>query len=202
MPKIYSDIEKQNIVKRLKEEANECMKLYGVKKTTVDELVKRVGIPKGTFYLFYKSKELLLFDVLLELHDKVEGGMHAEMTEALQSEKEIFNANFLTNLFYKYIIMVSETCLIKLMMGDELPYLISKLPDDVVREHLSHDDDFMEQIFSEFPNAEKIDKATVSGALRAICMMLAFRREIGEKNFESSIYLLIKGVMEEVFSAC
>nr|WP_277934491.1 TetR family transcriptional regulator [Parablautia intestinalis] len=26
--------------------------------TTVDEVVKRVNIPKGIFYLFYKSKEL------------------------------------------------------------------------------------------------------------------------------------------------
>ncbi|WP_286081321.1 TetR/AcrR family transcriptional regulator [Parablautia intestinalis] len=32
--------------------------------TTVDEIVKRVNIPKGTFYLFYKSKELLLFEVI------------------------------------------------------------------------------------------------------------------------------------------
>ena len=31
------------------------MQKKGVKKTTVDELVKRVGIPKGTFYLFYPS---------------------------------------------------------------------------------------------------------------------------------------------------
>ena len=41
-------------------------KIKGVKKTTVDELVKRTGIPKGTFYLFYPSKEMLLFDVSQE----------------------------------------------------------------------------------------------------------------------------------------
>lgn len=39
------------------------MQEKGVKKTTVDELVKREGIPKGTFYLFYPSKEMLLYDV-------------------------------------------------------------------------------------------------------------------------------------------
>ncbi|MDY4210978.1 MAG: TetR/AcrR family transcriptional regulator [Treponema sp.] len=37
-----------------------------MKKTTVDELVKRTGIPKGTFYLFYPSKEILLFDISQE----------------------------------------------------------------------------------------------------------------------------------------
>ena len=71
MPKSYSDQEKEYIVSRLKEEAVKCLSQYGVRRTTVDELVKRVNIPKGTFYLFYKSKELLLFEVLQELHDKI-----------------------------------------------------------------------------------------------------------------------------------
>ena len=50
MPKIYSDEEKKQIIERLKKEANALMQEKGVKKTTVDELVKRAGIPKGTFY--------------------------------------------------------------------------------------------------------------------------------------------------------
>ena len=62
MPKSYSEQEREYIRKRLKEEAADCLARYGVRRTTVDELVKRVNIPKGTFYLFYKSKELLLFE--------------------------------------------------------------------------------------------------------------------------------------------
>ena len=68
MPKVYSEEEKQDIIRRLKEEANNLMLERGVKKTTVDELVKRVGIPKGTFYLFYQSKEMLLFDCSQDFH--------------------------------------------------------------------------------------------------------------------------------------
>lgn len=63
MPKSYSEQEREYIKTRLKEEAAKCLAQYGVRRTTVDEIVKRVNIPKGTFYLFYKSKELLLFDV-------------------------------------------------------------------------------------------------------------------------------------------
>ena len=63
--------EREYIRKRLKEEAAECLARYGVRRTTVDELVKRVNIPKGTFYLFYKSKELLLFEVIQEQQEIV-----------------------------------------------------------------------------------------------------------------------------------
>ena len=71
LPKCYSDVEKEAIRNNLKKEAKKCMEQYGIKKTTVDELVKRVNIPKGTFYLFYPSKEVLLFEVLLEIQDRI-----------------------------------------------------------------------------------------------------------------------------------
>lgn len=71
LPKSYSDQERAYITKRLKEEAAACMGQFGIRRTTVDELVKRVKIPKGTFYLFYPSKELLLFEVIQEQHELV-----------------------------------------------------------------------------------------------------------------------------------
>ena len=56
MPKTYSEQEREYIDKRLREEAMNCMAAYGIRKTTVDELVRRVRIPKGTFYLFMSPK--------------------------------------------------------------------------------------------------------------------------------------------------
>ena len=72
LPKAYSDQEKEYIRKRLKEEAAKCLAQYGIKRTTVDEIVQGVKIPKATFYLFYQSKEMLLFEVILEQHDLIE----------------------------------------------------------------------------------------------------------------------------------
>ena len=71
MPKSYSEQEREYIRKRLKEEAAKCLGTYGVRRTTVDEIVKRVKIPKGTFYLFYPSKEMLLFEVIQEQQETV-----------------------------------------------------------------------------------------------------------------------------------
>lgn len=76
MPKCYTNQEKDEIKRRLMEEAGYCMAQYGIKKTTVDELVKRVGIPKGTFYLFYESKERLLWEVILVAHEQKIGRAH------------------------------------------------------------------------------------------------------------------------------
>ena len=42
-----------------------CFLRYGLKKTTIDDLVKPVGIAKASFYLFFDSKEALYMDIFL-----------------------------------------------------------------------------------------------------------------------------------------
>ena len=39
-----------------------------MKKTSVDQLTKAVGIAKGSFYKFFESKEMLFFAVLENIH--------------------------------------------------------------------------------------------------------------------------------------
>ena len=90
MPKTFTDNEREYIKKRLTEEAQNCLKLYGIRKTTVDELVKRVNIPKGTFYLFFESKEALIYEVLCLFHDELQTGLMQELNdlgESLSAER-------------------------------------------------------------------------------------------------------------------
>ena len=44
-----------------------------LKKTSVDQLTKAVGIAKGSFYKFYESKEILFFAVLEDIHAELYG---------------------------------------------------------------------------------------------------------------------------------
>ena len=57
--KAFDDNERKLIKDKLKEGALLFIQQQGVRKTSVDELVKYANISKGAFYLFYTSKELL-----------------------------------------------------------------------------------------------------------------------------------------------
>ena len=50
MPRAFSDREREVIKERLQKAAVESMIKYGVRRTTVDCLVKGANILKGTFY--------------------------------------------------------------------------------------------------------------------------------------------------------
>jgi len=65
MPKAFTATEKQTIRDRLMEAGRTCFLRYGMKKTTLDDLVKPAGIAKASFYLFFHSKEDLYVELFL-----------------------------------------------------------------------------------------------------------------------------------------
>jgi len=64
MAKKFSDIEREEVRKNIMGEGRELFARHGVKKTTMDDIARATGIGKGTVYLFFPSKEDLLFELL------------------------------------------------------------------------------------------------------------------------------------------
>ncbi|WP_313341381.1 TetR/AcrR family transcriptional regulator [Sedimentibacter sp.] len=190
MPKSFTENEREYIKKRLKEEAKECLNLYGIKKTTVDELVKRVNIPKGTFYLFYGSKELLLFDVINDVHDEIQ----SQIIRELQALNANIDSEALTELLFSLYKKVENTFLLNILTNGELELLMRKLPLDTVEEHLAQDDLIIEKVLGIIPHKNDVDIKYFSGALRGIFMSMLHKREIGEDIFDGSLKLMIKGI--------
>ena len=57
----FTDYETEQLHKALLKETRRCAVTLGMKKTSVDQLTKAVGIAKGSFYKFYESKEMAFF---------------------------------------------------------------------------------------------------------------------------------------------
>ncbi len=195
MPKCYSEQEREYIKKRLKEEAADCIARYGIRRTTVDELVKRVKIPKGTFYLFYQSKELLLFEVILEQHDLIEQQLQQSINNI---DPSTFSANQLTDIILNFYTVANEIPILKVLNSDEIELLARKLPPEVIAEHLGHDHDMLEQVFSSLPIKEGVDSKTFSAAFRAIYLSSMHKDEIGEEQFEKALRTLIYGLVTQL----
>lgn len=194
MPKKFSETEREFIKKRLKEEALKCLTTFGVKKTTVDELVKRVNIPKGTFYLFYETKELCLFDAINDLHMKIHERFLKQFSE--YSGKTL-TCEDLTELLFQLYQQIDDTGLMQVIVNGELEYLMRKLPEEAVREHTQYDDFSVKELFS-YLNLEEADVEAYSGAFRAIFLTILFKREIGEPVYERVMKLMIRGLVMQI----
>lgn len=195
MPKSYSEQEREYIRKRLKEEAAECLARYGVRRTTVDEIVRRVHIPKGTFYLFYKSKELLLFEVIQEQHEHINGVLYQAISDiadgALSAEK-------LTDVIFEFYKMTEEMPILKFLDVGEVELLVRKLPPEIVEGHLQDDTDTIEKMFALLPIKKEVDIQVVSAAFHAIYYATLHKGEIGEGQYDEALRALIYGIVIQV----
>lgn len=194
MPKTYGEEERKIIISELRKEAMESLLSKGVKKTTVDDLIEKVKIPKGTFYLFYPSKEMLLYDALMQYEEKT----HILLCEKIKEIQNCFSIDSLTNLLFGFFMSAFEMGIMKLMVGGEIDILMRKLPKEVVENHISKDDEFLSVFKILFPSLSRESLSIYSASFRALFFTVSYKREIGE-YFELSLRHLISGIVREMW---
>ncbi|MCR5399453.1 MAG: TetR/AcrR family transcriptional regulator [Lachnospiraceae bacterium] len=207
MPKIYTDDERADIRTRLKKEANILMQKKGVKKTTVDELVRRAGIPKGTFYLFYPSKEMLLFDCAQDFHEQVD----EYLTEGMKSivckykidvdKKDALSGyvDEITDVIIGAMKIVQNSCLKVLLEPEAMKLILDKLPKDVLEKHRKQDNDSENGMFKELISGRGMDIEEITGAFTMVIFGSMYRQVIGQENMEAATRYLVKGLVIQIF---
>ncbi|NQT59304.1 MAG: TetR/AcrR family transcriptional regulator [Bacteroidetes bacterium] len=88
MPAIFTDERKERIFHSIVENGIKLFGIYGVKKTTVDELAAKSSIAKGSFYNFFPSKEHLLLHSFIRVRERIAEEMTAPVLQTSGSPEE------------------------------------------------------------------------------------------------------------------
>ena len=193
MATAFTSEEKEVIRKKLHKVAKECLQRYGVKKTTVDQMAAMVDISKGSFYNFYSSKEMLFFMVLEEYQIDVMN----RLTEQLGMETKI-DTNRLVQLLYDFYQDFRYSFMYTIFKNHEMELLVRKLPKEVITNHHMIDDRMVKEIVSRINIRENVSLEIVSALFRTIAMTILHIEEIGEEQFDTTLKLVIKGVVEQI----
>lgn len=189
MPKTYTETERDNIRRDLREAASLCLRKYGVRHTTVDELVHMVNIPKGTFYLFYPNKESLFLDALVTF-TKEEEGKYLELLEELD-ENHIVTS--LTTVFFEMAISFYNSGLYRFLDDNQLAIVMRNLGEtDKVRFETSRTS-FITKILDYFSIDDEDDISAFSSAFNSVFYLMLHDDEI--KDFEKALRTLIRGLV-------
>ncbi len=195
MPKPFSTAEREHIKKRLIQVAEECLFQYGLKKTTVDEIVRRVNIPKGTFYLFYTSKELLFYDVFTAFHDRI----HSDLFFKINELQGGLDPDGITEIIFSLCKKVENSFIFHFINNGDLELLFRKLPQAAIDDHAAKDDLSIRELVTLVPGLKEEKLGAFSAALRAIFMSMMHRRELGEAVFDDALKIMIRGVVLQMF---
>ncbi len=193
MAAAFTENEKSIIREQLKACAKEYMTTYGVKKTTVEQLAKAVGISKGAFYKFYDSKELLFFEVLEDFHTEFFGTAFKILHERIDlSEKER-----LEEAIWQTCIVMQKMTFIG-SMENELPYLLRKIPADVLKQHYHSDDVYIKQLIAHSGIKISVSPEFVCTAIHAILVVLIHKEDVGHQHFDEVLRMFIRSLCEKI----
>ncbi|MBZ2024591.1 TetR/AcrR family transcriptional regulator [Streptococcus sanguinis] len=193
MATAFTTEEKEVIRKKLHKVAKECLQRYGVKKTTVDQMAAMVDISKGSFYNFYSSKEMLFFAVL----EEYQIGVMDRLTEQLGMEVKI-DTNRLVQLLYDFYQDFRYSFMYTIFKNHEMELLVRKLPKEAITNHHLIDDRMVKKIVSRINIRENVSVEIVSALFRTIAMTILHIEEIGEEQFDTTLKLVIQGIVEQI----
>ncbi|WP_055669307.1 TetR/AcrR family transcriptional regulator [Desnuesiella massiliensis] len=196
MTRAFNDREKEIIRQALIEKGRELFLSYGLKKTSIADITRAVGIAQGSFYIFFDSKEDLYFEILQIEEEKIRGSLIDEQLLNKKLTKEVFK------LFLKEAFKAIESPLIKtLLIKEEYENLVRKLSEEKVKQHLQNDSKEMLPLIEYWQSQgimKKIPAEIIISSIRTLFIMSLHKKEIGEEIYEETISFYIEALCEQL----
>lgn len=195
MPKVYSEQKRAEIKELLMQEALVLIKQYGMQKMSIEALTSRVGIAKGTFYSFYKSKESLVYHIVKCYHEKINMRI-----KVLREEKGYLDREDIRNYYYS-MMFGDDDNIYNYLRQDDFITLSTNLPEeyrtrrDVLRERIQENLEYIKGKKAE------IDLDVALNWSQIINITLGNRRLLEEGGLEKIINQLIENMLNELFEA-
>lgn len=177
MAKSFTEIEKDNIRKRLISECEINWSKYGYKKTNIDELCSKSGIAKGSFYTFFDSKEKLFFEVLNGIQNRLISSVDEILSNMPPKEGFAKALKMLYRLYDKNPFLYSPN-------NTDYITLLNKIPKEMLSQlEYSNVQSFYSLI--EIHNLKlKIEKEKAFGVCNALLSSLLLKEDIGYDYIE------------------
>ena len=195
MPRAFNERERNLIKERIRKAAASLMIRNGVRHTTIDAIVKSAIIPKGTFYLFYATKEELLFEVLENEHEKMEKSILEQISKVNPST---INPDSATELIYSFYKMVDEHPLLATISREDVTLISQRLPEERISKHLEEDRNMSAKLMRFLPLKDGITVETVSSSLHAIYFTMLHLKETADDKSEELLKFIIMGIMIQI----
>lgn len=189
MGRQFSEAEKVDIRELLITKGKELFGARGLKKTTIDDITRDVGIAQGSFYAFFNSKEELYFEIL-EMEEK-------ELWKSLQShlhEIQLDRKNFKQFLSTSLNLIHKNPFIRDLVQNNSYQKLLTKIPVSKMKRHLEDETSILTQSFYSYQREGmmvKVEPRVLAGLFHGLFLLYLHKEDIGNDIFQDVINLLL-----------
>ena len=197
MPRSFTEEESEKIRENLMRGGRRLFSGLGLKKTTVDDLVRAAGIAKGSFYKFFPSKELLYMEII----EKEERELRLEMQSRFLTGEKL-TAEGIGDFFMGFIeFMEREPLFLKMFEEGAVEQLMLRLPPEKVREHMKSDEQWSDTVIREWQKAgylKEMDRFVFAALMRSVFILFTQREAIGAAHFAPALEFLTRSLAEKI----
>lgn len=189
----FTDFEFEQLQRALLQETRRCAVTLGMKKTSVEQLTRAVGIAKGSFYKFYESKEMLFFAVLEGIHSELFGVADRVMSDdgGLPPSERAAKA------ILAVCKRLSETGDMVFIENDA-KLLLQRLPENVKTEHYHDDETHIRELLEKYDLAPKGGASLAAAAVRGLILTVSHKTQIGVL-YPQVLETLVHGACRKLF---
>lgn len=193
MPKIYSEEKRQEIKKQLMGTGLELIKHNGLRKMSVEEITKRVGIAQGTFYNFFKSKEMMVYELANEYQERT----NHKMEKIIQSKGCLDREDF-RELYYG-MILKDEDNVYRFLKREDIQILLMRLPSDCLRKMPDTKVEIERILRFVNKKKEKYDLDAIINWIQVMNLTIENKDILVEAGVEKIINSMLENMLNEIF---
>jgi AcrR family transcriptional regulator len=189
MPKALSEQEKETIRAQFREKGKKLFEKHGLKKTSVDELTKAVGVSKGAFYLYFESKE----ELFLEILEQIEKEIQTSILEFVVKPNANPRKN-VSDMLESFLLTWDAYPLLKHFSKTDFDYLVRKVPAERAMQHANNDEDFSNEFIKKIQREGIMVKASpriISNLIKSLFFMGLHREDLGEAHYQETMDVMI-----------
>lgn len=193
MPKIYSDEKREEVKKELLRVGLELIKKYGVKKMNIGEITKTVGIAQGTFYNFFKSKEMLVYELANIYQKKVD-----ERSENIIKQQGYLTRKNLYDIYYS-MMLEDEDNVYRFLKVEDMQNLLTRLPSECLIKISDAKSTIENNLIHVKDKKEGYNINSIINWIQVMNLTLQNKEILIEDSIEQIIKILIENMLNEIF---
>jgi AcrR family transcriptional regulator len=191
MVRKFEDREKEMIHSKLLSQGKQMFATLGLKKTSISDLTKAAGIAQGSFYMFYRSKEELYFEIL----EQEEESIRNQLVEQHFSSGTMTRESFRQFLRHSLDIMADNPLIQQLYDSEQLEMVMRKLPEEKMLENFQEDAHFIVPFILQAQEQGRMiqrDPDTIVSLIRSLVLLSLQKQQIGEDRYGDTMDLLVE----------
>lgn len=193
MPKIVSDEEIQRIKDLMFDAVSELIKVKGLRKITVEDITKAVGIGKGSFYMYCKSREELLYEVIKRSENNMFNTMMQLKDSPLTKEEKIKKA--------LHDIYLAKQSLVLYITPGDYRSLLNKLPSDIFEKEKEKSDNYFGLAMTLFEiDPESLDMSVLAQLMDSLIFIAHNNTNNYADGREQALEIIIDAITDYIVS--